>query len=454
MSHTENNNPKHHNSALDVPRPSPLDPQSSTLDPSSSNLAPRSSTLDPSSSNLDPRSSTLDPDTEEEINLLDLLLVLAKRWKMIVGVPLVVAVIAAIYSLTLSNIYTAKTMIIPGDNDSGGVGAALMAQLGGLASLAGGAVGGKTTGNLYVTMLKSETLKDPLIDRFNLMDHYKGKYRTDVYTALNSAAAIDLGKQDGVIKISVSDKDPKLAADLANAYVDELGKLALRLNLSKATDNRGFLEKRLAEARIELTKAEEALKAFQAKNKTFSVTDQAKATIEGVAQLRAQLAAQEVQLAGLKRQFTDNSQEIRSAKAVIASIRSQISSLEGKAGGSTSIPNLGAVPQMGQEYLRLMREFKIQEAVLETLTKQFEMAKITEAKDTAPFQILEKARVPERKSKPKRSTIVIISTLTAGFLMVFAAFILEYAEKLAPEDRQRLHLIRQFLPRFSLKSRR
>jgi uncharacterized protein involved in exopolysaccharide biosynthesis len=391
-------------------------------------------------------SSANQPSPENRITPLDLLFILAKRWKMIVGVPFVAAVIAAIITLFIPNIYTAKSMIVPSDNNSGGMGAALMAQLGGLAAMAGGAVSAKTTGDLYLTMLKSETLKDPIIDKFKLIEHYDAKFRSDVYLKLNEVANVILGKKDGVITISVSDKDPRIAADLANEYVNQLSKLISRLNMDDAGEYRIFLEQRIAGAREDLTKSEDSLKAFQSKNKTISVPDQIKATIEGVAQLRAQLAVQEVQLGTLKRQFTDNSQEVKTAKSTIANLRAQIASLEGKGRGSSSIPNLGSVPQLGQEYLRLMREFKIQEAVLEMLTKQYEGAKLTESKDTTPFQLLEKAKVPERKSEPRRGQIVIITALAAGFLMVFLAFVREFGERMNDNDRKRWQELQTLLP--------
>ncbi|WP_246545490.1 GumC family protein [Pelotalea chapellei] len=353
------------------------------------------------------QNETPQPPSPQPPSLLDYLEVIAKRWKMIAAITIGAAVITAIITLFMPNIYTAKAMIIPSDDDKGGMGA-LMAQLGGLAGLAGGAVGAKTTGDLYVTMLKSETLKDPIIDRFKLLDVYEAKYRTDVYKVLDKNAAIALGKKDGVITIAVDDKDPKRAADMANAYVSELGKLASGLNMTGAGNNRAFLEKRIAEARADLSKAEDGLKAFQTKNKAISVTDQAQATIAGVAQLRAQLALKEVELGTFQRQFTDTSQEVKTTKATVASLRSQIAGLEGKGGASSSIPNVGNMPQLGQEYLRLMREFKIQEAVLEMLTKQYEVAKISEVKEVAPFQVLQKAKVPERRSKPVRKKILMI----------------------------------------------
>lgn len=382
---------------------------------------------------------------EDEINLLDLLLVLAKRWRMIIGVPFVVAAITAIITLFMPNIYTAKTMIIPSEDSSSGMGA-LMAQLGGLVTMAGGPLGGKTTADLYVTMLKSETVKDPIIDKFKLMEKYEAKLRSNVYLTLDGATAINLGKKDGVITVSFSDEDPKLAAAIANEYVDQLGKLSAQLNMTGATNNRRFLEKQITETKADLSKAEEELKIFQSKNKSISVPDQAKATIEGVAQLRAQLAVKEVELGTLQRQFTDNSQEVKSVKAAVAQLRGQIASLEGKGNSSSAIPQLGAVPQLGQDYLRLMREFKIQEAVLEMLTKQYEMAQVSEAKDTAPFQLLEKAKVPERKSKPKRAQIVILAAFATGFLMVLLAFLLNFVEQMRPEDRTRLLALQEHFP--------
>ncbi len=384
------------------------------------------------------------PEDPDEINLLDLLLVLAKRWRMIVGVPFVVAVITAIITLFMPNIYTAKTMIIPSDDGSSGMGAALMSQLEGMAGLAGG-LGSKSTADLYVTMLTSEALKDPIIDKFKLMDCFQAKYRVDVYKRLNTMSKISLGKKDGVITITVDDKDPKFAAAIANMYVAELGKFASGLNMVQAGQNAGFYQKRIAETKADLDKAADALKQFQQKNKVIAPTDQAQATISYIAQLKGQLAVQEVQLAALMRQFTDNSQEVKSARASIGNLRGQISRLEGQGGGG-AIPGVVSVPALGAQYLKLMRDFKIQEAVLEMLTKQHELSQLNQAKDLAPFQVLEKAKIPERKSKPNRSLIVVLAALAAGFLMILLAFLLEMGERMSPEDRQRWNQVCSLLP--------
>jgi len=366
--------------------------------------------------------------------LLDYLQVIAKHKRMIFFTTLGATVITALITLTMPNIYTAKAMIIPSDDDNGGMGA-LMSQLGGLAGLAGG-VGTKSASDLYVTMLRSETVKDPIIDRFKLMDTYKTKFRTDVYQALDSKTIVSLGKKDGVITISVDDKDPKRAAELANAYVEELGILTAGLNMTGAGKNRAFLEKRIAEARADLSRAEDALKEFQLKNKAISVTDQAQATIAGIAQLRAQLAAQEVQLATLQRQFTDSSQEVKTTKTTVANLRTQIAGLEGK-GGNSSIPNVGSVPRLGQEYLRLMRDFKIQEAVVEMLSKQYEAVKVSETKDMAPFQVLQAAKVPERKSKPLRRKVVTSAISISLLASIAIAFIIESINRMDSKTKER-----------------
>lgn len=387
------------------------------------------------------RSSNDDPD---DISLIDLLSVLVKQWKMIILVPFVVAVITAIYSMTLHNIYTAKAMIVPGEDSSGGMMSAMMGQLGGLAGLAGG-LGGATKADLYVTMMNSEAIEDPIIDRLKLMEVYKAKFRTSAYNALDASSTINVGKKDGVITIAVDNEDPKMAAAIANAYVEELGKLTTKMNMAGAGNSRVFLEERLNKAKVELAAAEETLKSFQIRNKAVAVTDQAKATLEGVALLRAQLIAQEVQLATLRQQFTDNSHEVKSTKATIANLRGQVAKLEGGGSGG-SMPGVGVMPQLGQEYMRLMREFKIQETLVELLTKQYEMTKLNEAKDVVPFQVLQQAKVPELKSKPKRSIMVIIAAGISGLLMVLVAFAREFAARMNEDDRKRWQELLRMLP--------
>ena len=387
---------------------------------------------------------TVDVHDTDEISILDILHVLLKRWKMLLKVPLFVALVTALYTLTMPNQYTATALILPSE-DSKGLMSSMMAQFGGMAGLAGGALGGGgSKAELYVTMLKSETIKDRIIDTHKLMEIFKANKRSTAYQALGGMTQVNTGKKDGVLSVAVTYKDPHLAATLANSYVTELGGMATSIEMTGAGNNKIFLEKRIAEAKGDLYKAEENLKNFQAKNKLVSVPEQAKATIEGVAQLRARLASEEVRLGALQRQFTDQSQEVKAAKSIVTQLRSQINALEGKSG--SSLPGLGSVPSLGQEYMRLMREFKVQEAIFELLTKQFEMTKISAVKDVSPFQVIQQARVPEVKTKPKRSQIVILAGITSGLLMVLLAFIMEALSKMSAEDRDRFNTITAMLP--------
>ena len=383
-----------------------------------------------------PPSTIPSPDV---INILDYLEVIAKRWRMIVKVTAAAFVVSTVVALLLPKIYSSTTLILPPQQDSSMMGM-MSAMTGGMATLAGDLLGKGTTADLYVGILNSRAVNDAIIDRFKLMERYGKDYRLDTYKVLSKNVDITAGKKDGIISISVEDKDPKLAADLANAFAEELGKLTVRLNITGAGKNRGYLEDRLVKARADLTKAEEALKSFQTSNKALDVPEQAKAAILGLAQLKAQLAVQEVQLAGMRSRFTDTTQEVMDAKAAITKLKAQMAQVEGSGRGS-SIPSVGSVPALGQEYVRLMREFKVQEAIFELLTKQHEMATITEANDVDAMQIIQKATVPDKKAKPKRGLIIFAGTCVAGLMATLYAFIREAGGRMTEEDKHRFRRI-------------
>ena len=368
-------------------------------------------------------------------SLLEHIEVIAKHRRLITSITLAVAASSLVYGLTLPDVYTAKTLILPAQEDKG-ISNAMLAQLGGLTGFAGGAIGGTSTADLYVSLLKSDAVKDPIIDRFKLMDVYRKRYRTDTSKDLDKNVSVVAGKKDGIITVMVDDKEPKRAAEMANAYVEELGRLVVRLNVSGAGQSRVFLEERLAKAKADLAKAGNDLKAFQSANKTINLTEQATASIAGIAKLRAELASSEVQLNTLRRTFTDSSQEVKNMAMTVSQLRGQVARLEGSGAGG-AIPTVGAAPALGQEYLRLMRDFKIQENLVELLTKQYEMTRINEAKDVAPFQVVQKARQPERKSKPARAKIVLAATFGAMLFSLLLAFMRENFSRLTEADRLR-----------------
>ena len=176
------------------------------------------------------------------------------------------------------------------------------------------------------------------------------------------------------------------------------------------------------------------MKIFQEKNKTIKADSQAAAAIEGIARLRAEIVSKEVQLAALRNSMTDESSEVSALLAGLSRLRKQLNSMSGSGGGVGVIPTFGNAPSIGVEYIRHLRELKTQEALFEQLTKQFELAKISEARDSSSLQVLDEAVTPLRKSKPKRALIVILATVTAFFCSIFLVFIREYLDKLSPQD--------------------
>ena len=385
-----------------------------------------------------------DLQSEEEINLLDLVRVIARRKVLIIKICLVAVIASVVYSLLLPNIYTATTRLLPPQKEGSMGVSALLGQMGGLAGLAGagGAFGGGSS-DLYLGILKSRSVADAVIKKLDLQKKLKRKNLDDTRQAFSTMVKSQAGK-DGIITISATHKDPALAATLANTLVAELSNKSIQLNLTKAGNERVFLEKRLDLVKEDLAKAENELRAFQEKHKMLKVDSQAAVSIEGIARLRAEIVAKEVQLASLKTFQTDETQEVKLLQGSIRKLRSQMGAFSGSGSGDV-IPSVGNVPGLGLEYARRLRELKTQEAIFEQLKKQYELAKYNEAKDSSTVQVLDEAVVPTKKSKPKRSLIVILSTVTAFFLSIFIVFIQEYFDKMSEDDRTRWQEIKSSL---------
>ncbi|MBT1073023.1 GumC family protein [Pelotalea chapellei] len=370
---------------------------------------------------------------EDEINLLELLQVIVKRKATILKICTVAVILSVCYALSMKNIYTASAKILPPQKDSGAGGlSALLSQAGGLAGLAAGgmSLGGST--DLYMGIIKSRSVADAVIKKLDLQREFKTKTADETRKKLESVVKVKAGK-DGIITIDADSPDPKKAAVLANTFVEELGRRSVQLNLSKAGAERVFLEKRLEVVKQDLQSAEESMKQFQEKYKTFKADSQATAAIEGIARLKAEIVTKEVQLASLRNSMTDESNDVKTIQAALTKLKNQLGGMAG-GGKMDVIPSMGNVPTLGVEYVRKLRDLKIQEALFEQLTKQYEVAKLTEAKDSSSLQILDDAVAPARKSKPKRLIIVLLTTATAFFASVFIVFFQEYLSKLSPAD--------------------
>ncbi len=354
--------------------------------------------------------------TDDEISLIDLAITLAKHKKVIIGAPLIVAVITAIISFIIPPTYTATTQIMPPQQQSGA--SALLGQLGALSSLAGASGGLKNPNDLYVAMLKSCTVSDNLISRFKLQAVYETKFPSETRKALAKASVITSGKE-GLIAVQVEDEDPKRAAAIANGYVEELQKLTQVLAVTEASQRRLFFEKQLFQAKQALGDAEISLKQVQEKTGLLQLDEQAKALIKAGAELKGQIAIKEVELGAIRTFATGNNPDLVRTQQVVGGMRAQLAKIE------TGSVSTSKAPEAGLEYLRKVRNLKYAETVYEILAKQFEMAKIDEAKEGSMIQVLDKALVPDRKSKPKRAMMVLLSAIATGFLAILYAFIKE-----------------------------
>jgi uncharacterized protein involved in exopolysaccharide biosynthesis len=389
---------------------------------------------------------------EDEINLLDYLIVLAKRKSFIIKVTLGFAVITAIISLLMSPIYKAETKILPPTNGGSGIAAQLMnqlGQLGAIAGMGGGSIAGKTPNELYIGLLKSRTVLDKMIDRFDLLKLYRTDYRQNARgRLLDDVLAVRDDRKSGIITINVEDKDPKRAAEMANAFVEELQRLNTGLAITEASQRRLYFEEQLKGAKASLTKAEEGMKLFQEKTGALNMESQAKAVIEGIGMLRAQIAAKEVELKVMRTYSTPQNPDLQRVEETLKGLRSELAKMEGSGGkGHDPLMPTGRMAKIGTDYAKQIRDLKFNEVLYSLLLQQYEAAKLDEAKDATIIQVIDKAVPPERKVKPKRAIMVMLAGIIGFFLSVFAAFLMEYRERANanPEDRERFNTLKKYL---------
>jgi uncharacterized protein involved in exopolysaccharide biosynthesis len=378
---------------------------------------------------------------EEDISFLDLAILLAKHKLLILGLPAGAAVISIGVSLLLPNYYTATTKILPPQQTQST--SAVLAQIGNLAGLAGGAAPSmKNPNDLYVGMLKSRTVADNLIQRFDLNKLYDEQYQSRTRKRLGKVTTIVAGK-DGIITVEVDDTDPKRAAGLANAYVDELFKLTKVLAVTEASQRRLFFERQLEQAKDNLAKAEASTRQALEKGGLVQVEGQGRVMAETTARLRAQITVKEIQIGAMRAFASEQNPELRRNQQEVEVMKRELARLEGTSGGKSSSPQ--QTNNQGIDNLSLLREMKYYEATYELLAKQFEIAKIDEAKDSAIIQVMDRAIEPDRKSKPARSLIVLLSTLVAGLLAMFAAFLLEASRKNNPRSAERWQTLKRHI---------
>ena len=375
----------------------------------------------------------------EEINLLDAWRVLVKRKRLIGFIVGMTAIVALMISLVLPKIYAATTSVLPPQQDAMGMMMGIQQPTGaGLGGLAGGLLGMKTPTDLWVGILKSNSIRDAIINRFKLKELFEAKTIEDARLRLSRMVKIVKAKEE-IVSITVEDKNPERAAQIANAFVEELDKINRGNVMTSGKRTRLFLEKRLREAKEEVIKTELAMKVFQEDSKAVKLDEQSTVIIGAIGRVRGELMAKEVELQTMLSFATPTHPQVQLLQAEVTGLKGQMREMaEGKKSQSPSVPKdifipTEKIPDLGLQYARLFRDAKVQETLFGLLTQQYELARIQEAKDSPTVQVLDVAKAPEKKIRPKKALIILLSTMTALFLAVFLAFFLEFLEKNSKE---------------------
>lgn len=346
-------------------------------------------------------------------------------------------VVSTIIAFIIPKRYESTTRLMPPDNQSSSGMAMMAAFVGmgtgsgtgkgppGLSSLAGDLLGIKNSGDLFIGILRSRTVGDRLIERFDLRRVYGDKYWQDARNELAKNTGISEDRKSGVISITVTDRDAKRVSQIAQAYVEELDRLVAQVSTSSARRERIFIEQRLSGVKQDLNNVSQEFSEYASKNTTLDITAQGKAMLEGAARLQGELIAAQSELEGLEQIYTANNVRVRSVRARVDELKRQLSKLGGDStnmgpeisGAAEPLPSIRRLPLLGVRWEDLYRETKIQETVYELLTQQYELAKIQEAKEIPVVKVLDLADVPERKSFPPR----ILIGLMGMFIAVLAS---------------------------------
>jgi capsule polysaccharide export protein KpsE/RkpR len=361
----------------------------------------------------------------------------------VVGVALLVNLAIA---LLIPKQFQSLTRIMP--PESSGSGTALIAALAGralggetLGGFAASLLGDHNSGALFMDLLRSDTVTGHIVDQFQLQSVYHKRYRVDARKALVRRTRIEQDKKSGVITIVVTDSSPQRARDIAQAYLSELNLLVSLTNTSSAHRERLFVESRLVTVRKELDRAQEALSNFSSTQMTVDVREQTRATVDAAAKLEGELVMTQGELSSLQQIYGDDNVRVRAAEARASNLRKELAKVGGTSaplsqssqddsnanmrGGASQIlpfPSLRQLPRLAVPYANLYRSVRIQETVLDLLTQQFEIAQIQEAKDIPVLSVIDSPQIPEKKSFPARTLLILL--LTLGELLFISAIII------------------------------
>jgi tyrosine-protein kinase Etk/Wzc len=360
--------------------------------------------------------------SEPTFDVHDMVAMLVGRGRFLLALTIGAAVLAAIVVLIIPSRYTAETIVMPpSQNDS--MSSALLGQLAGsgtLASMAGASLGIKSPGDMYVALFRSRTVEDAMIQRFGLMGRYRASRMSNARKAFEAKSTVAFAPKTGLITIEVTDRDPNLAAQMANAYTAEFRKFSANLAITEASQRRAFFQQQLLEANENLTSAEEAMKRTEQTTGVVEIGAQTRALVESAASIRAQIVAKDIQLRAIRTYAAEDNPELVTVKQQLSALQEELARLSGPGqdSGSGMILPKSKVPEAGMEYVRRLRDMKYYETVSELLAKQFELAKVDEARQGAGIQVVDSAVTPDHRSFPKRTLTVLFSAIIAFFAAV------------------------------------
>ncbi len=350
-----------------------------------------------------------------------------KRSRLVWGMALASVALGTLAALLLPRRYTAGVTILP-PPQGGSSSAAMLAQLGNLGALAsiGGGLGLKNPNDLQVSLLKSRTVEDAMVERFHLQALYHARYRSAARKRWEHRTAIDNGLKDGLIRLSVTDSDAARAAELADGWVEEYRKLTASLAVTEAAERRLFFERELKSAHAELTHAEDNLKATEERTGVLEIDGQAREMIASAAALRAQVAAKEVEIRGMRAFAAVENPDLVRAEDELSGMEGQLAAMDAdtdRSDGDLALPK-GKITQDGLDYVRALREMKYREAVYELLTREVEVARVDEARQGALVQVVDGAQAPDRPDSANRYVVAacaLVCALPLGLAAAFAA---------------------------------
>jgi len=354
-------------------------------------------------------------DQDDEISIIDLLIVIGQYKRFIAIFTLACGLIAAAVSLMLTPVFTAKTVFMPPQQQAG-TASSLLSSLGGLSGLAGGVAGIKSPEELYISLMKSDGVLKLMVEQFNLKERYKTENFSDTKNALASHFRVTSDKKSGLLTVEVDDHDSVFAANMANAFVKNLGLINDRLAVTDAQQRRLFFETQIVKTQEKLAKTEALFRDEQGRSGFQMPSITADTSLKNIAELHGQIAAREIQLQAIDRFATLQNPEVQRLTSELSAMRSTLQKLERGSG----TPAVGTIQQ---EAMAAYRDLKTQESMLEAFVKQLELARVDEAKESPLLQVVDTATPPDRRSSPKRALIVLISLLAGLFLSLLFVLI-------------------------------